>query len=78
MAKPRAKQKTEYQTSMTRSVFLYGKPNKGKYETLRHIQDVYADLANQYITALTANDDYAMQKMTRRIPLYGNWRNPSV
>ena len=61
MAKPRAKQKTEYQTSMTRSVFLYGKPNKGKYETLRHIQDVYADLANQYITALTANDDYAMQ-----------------
>lgn len=50
----RAKQKkaSEFESRMTRSVFLYGKPNNGKTVTLRSIQSSYTDEVNRFIRLL--------------------------
>lgn len=57
MPKPRHRRKSEYQTSMTKSVFLYGNPNKGKAELLRSAQDKAVDLINRNIRILSERED---------------------
>ena len=54
---PYSKKKTEYQTQATRSVFLYGHPNKGKLDTLRMIQDRATSYANDCIARIDADSD---------------------
>lgn len=61
MAKARHKKTTEYQTSMTRSVFMYGHPNKGKLNLLKEMQRRYTDLVNHYIEVLTNHEELTMQ-----------------
>ena len=57
MPKARHKKTTEYQTSMTKAVFLFGEPNKGKLELLGHIQSYYTDLVNKDIEILAGRTD---------------------
>ena len=57
MPKARHKKATEYQTSMTKAVFLFGEPNKGKLELLGRIQSYYTNLVNKDIEILAGRTD---------------------
>lgn len=48
----RRKKTTSFEEKQTRSVFLYGKPNLDKRETLFAIQSAYTDAVNRYIDIL--------------------------
>ena len=61
MPKARHKKTTEYQASMTKAVFLFGSPNKGKLELLEQIQAYYADLVNKDIEVLSGRPDLMME-----------------
>ena len=47
MLKARKKKNSSFQTTITKSVFLYGRPNKEKLVTLQQMQDSYTDLINR-------------------------------
>ena len=61
MPKARHKKTTEYQTSMTKAVFLFGEPNKGKLELLSQIQAYYTDLVNQDIELLCKHSEFTLE-----------------
>lgn len=61
MPKVRHKKTTEYQTSMTKAVFLFGSPNVGKLELLKKIQLYYTDLVNKDIEILSDRSDLTME-----------------
>ena len=49
MPKARKKKNSSFQTTITNSVFLYGRPNKEKLVTLQQMQNSYTDLINRDI-----------------------------
>ena len=61
MPKVLHKKTTEYQTSMTKAVFLFGSPNVGKLELLKKIQLYYTDLVNKDIEILSDRSDLTME-----------------
>ena len=61
MPKARHKKTTEYQTSMTKSIFLFGNPNVGKRELLEKIQSYYTDLVNKDIEILSDQPGLTME-----------------
>ena len=61
MPKARHKKTTEYQASMTKAVFLFGSPNKGKRELLEKIQLYYTDLVNRDIEILSDRPGLTME-----------------
>ena len=61
MPKARHKKTTEYQTSMTKAVFFFGTPNKGKLELLGQIQTSYTDLVNQDIELLCKHPEFTLE-----------------
>ena len=61
MPKARHKKTTEYQTSMTKAVFLFGSPNTGKRELLEKIQLYYMDLVNRDIGILSDQPGLTME-----------------
>lgn len=56
--KRKSKKTSDFQTKMTKSVFLYGKPNREKSAMLSAIQDRYASEVNRFIHLL--NEDGSM------------------
>lgn len=61
MPKVKRRRETEYQTSMTKAVFLYSVPNKGKADVFRRAQDKATDLINKDIRILSGRDDILVQ-----------------
>lgn len=61
MPKARRRKDTEFQSSMTKSVFLYGKPNIGKLALLRQMQASFTALVNHDIRILDENPSILMQ-----------------
>ena len=61
MPKARHKKTTEYQTSMTKAVFFFGTPNKGKRELLSQIQSYYTDLVNQDIELVCKHPEFTLE-----------------
>jgi len=57
MGKAKHRKKTEYQASMTKSVFLYGKPNRGKLDLLSAAQNKAKELVNRYIQIIHEKED---------------------
>ena len=53
MPKARKRKDSEFQTTLTKSVLLFGNPNKGKCLTLQQIQDSFTELVNQNIQILS-------------------------
>ena len=60
---PRAKKRkgTSFQNSLTKSVFLNGRPNKGKTELLSRMERMFLSLVNNNIRFLSAYDGIALQ-----------------
>ena len=72
MPLPYSKKETEYQTQATRSVFLYGHPNKHKLDVLRMIQNMATSYANDCVTGIDANADrffFQLVKNDKKDPL---------
>ena len=46
MAKARRRKDTQFETSMTKSVFLYGSPNKDKSQIIRDMQNEFTKMVN--------------------------------
>ena len=61
MAKARKRKDTQFETSMTKSVFLYGNPNKDKCEVIRDMQNKFTQMVNGYIRILTDNNKFTLQ-----------------
>lgn len=61
MPKARRRKNSEFQTSMTKSVFLYGEPNQEKLATLKRMQTSFAALVNHNIEALIGDPTIVMQ-----------------
>lgn len=61
MGKRKHKRKTEYQTKLTKAVFLYGRPNKEKAALLSRVQELFLSEVNRFIQILTADDTYLFQ-----------------
>lgn len=61
MPKARRRKNTAFQSSMTKSVFLYGEPNKNKRLLLQKIQDSFAELVNEDIRMLDQDPSIIMQ-----------------
>ena len=72
MPKARRKKNTEFKTSMTKSVFLFGVPNKEKAERLRMAQDAFTSEANRFIGLLSSDEKYLPDISV------GNSRTPSM
>ena len=86
MPKARHRKETSFQNTVTRSVFLYGKPNTGKCSVLDHMVSAFTKLVNRDIRILDStpgiflqlvkNDkkDPEMRKLekTLRIPGYNS------
>lgn len=60
MPKARRRKETSFESSMTKSVFLYGCPNKGKLSVLKHMEDAFTKLVNEDIRLLAGNDCIAL------------------
>lgn len=58
MPKARKRKDSEFQTTLTKSVFLYGNPNKGKWIVLQQMQDSFTKLINRDIQVL--NEDHSV------------------
>ena len=56
-----AKKISEPQSSMTKSGFLYGYPNRKKFDALQKLQMLYTEAVNHYITLIDANKDLLLQ-----------------
>ena len=61
MPKARKKKNSSFQTTITKSVFLYGRPNKEKLVTLQQMQNSYTDLINRDIDLLEKNPAIVLQ-----------------
>ena len=61
MPKARRKKKTSFEASPTKSVFLYGDPNKDKLASLKQMQALFAALVNKDIELLASREDIALQ-----------------
>jgi len=61
MAKARRRKDTQFETSMTKSVFLYGNPNKDKYKIIADMQNKFTQMVNEYIRLLADNKDFTLQ-----------------
>ena len=61
MPKARRRKDSSFETSVTKSVFLYGDPNKEKLALLKQMQDVFTALVNERILMLDAREDLIMQ-----------------
>lgn len=61
MAKARRRKDTQFETSMTKSVFLYGNPNNGKYKIIADMQNKFTQMVNEYIRLLAENKDFTLQ-----------------
>ncbi len=55
MPRARKKKNSSFQTTITKSVFLYGQPNKEKLAILQQMQDSYTALINRNIELLEKN-----------------------
>ena len=58
MPKARKRKDSEFQTTLPKSVFLYGNPNKGKWIVLQQMQDSFTKLINRDIQVL--NEDHSV------------------
>ena len=61
MPKARKKKSSEFESSPVKSVFLFGKPNKGKLDLLWQMEHKYVELINFNIEALMAVPDIHVQ-----------------
>lgn len=61
MPKARKKKNSSFQTTITKSVFLYGRPNKEKLVLLQQMQNSYTDLINHDIDLLEKNPAIVLQ-----------------
>ena len=61
MPKARKKKRSEFESSPVKSVFLFGKPNKGKLDLLWQMEHKYVELINFNIDALMAAPDINVQ-----------------
>ena len=61
MPKARKKKSSEFEASPVKSVFLFGKPNKGKLDLLWQMEHKYVELINFNIEALMAVPDIHVQ-----------------
>lgn len=61
MPKARKKKSSEFEASPVKSVFLFGKPNKGKLDLLWQMEHKYIELINFNIDALMAVPDIHVQ-----------------
>ena len=61
MPKARRRKDSSFETSVTKSVFLYGDPNKEKLALLKRMQAVFTALVNETILMLDARRDLIMQ-----------------
>ncbi len=59
--KARKKKNSSFQTTITKSVFLYGRPNKEKLAILQQMQNSYIALINRDIELLEKNPDIVLQ-----------------
>jgi hypothetical protein len=73
MPKARKKKNSSFQTTITKSVFLYGRPNKEKLVILQQMQNSYTALINRDIDLLEKNPDIVLQlvKNDKKFLLYG-------
>ena len=61
MVKARRRKDTQFETSMTKSVFLYGNQNKDKRKIIRDMQNEFTKMVNEYIRILADNDKFTLQ-----------------
>ena len=61
MPKAKKKKNSSFQTTITKSVFLYGRPNKEKLVILQQMQNSYTALINRDIDLLEKNPDIVLQ-----------------
>ena len=61
MPKARKKKSSEFVSSPVKSVFLFGKPNKGKLDVLWQMERQYVELINFNIDALMTIPDIHVQ-----------------
>ena len=61
MPKARKKKNSSFQTTITKSVFLYGRPNNEKLAILLQMQNSYIALFNRQIDLLEKNPDIVLQ-----------------
>ena len=57
MPKARRRKDSEFQTSVTKSVFLYGTPNVQKRSALKEMQRLFIKLVNHNIRLLDQETD---------------------
>lgn len=60
MAKSNPKKPMYFQSKMTKSIFLYGAPNKEKAKRLCELQKAYTDTVNMYLGKMCDNHDLAL------------------
>lgn len=61
MPRARRRKDSTFQTSMTKSIFLHGDPNRQKLLVLDRIQDLFLKMVNQDIQMLSSNPDIVLQ-----------------
>lgn len=61
MARARRRKQTAFQTDVTKSVFLYGEPNKEKLSLLIEAQARFLSLVNEYIQLLAKTEGFTLQ-----------------
>lgn len=61
MPKARHRKETSFQNTVTRSVFLYGKPNTGKRSVLDHMVSAFTKLVNRDIRILDSTPGIFLQ-----------------
>ena len=61
MPKVRCRKGSSFEPSVTKSVFLYGDPNKGKLTSLTKMQALFTALVNQDIQILSDREDLMLQ-----------------
>lgn len=61
MPRPKRRKDSSFETSVTKSVFLHGRPNKGKLALLKQMQAVFTALVNEDILLLSTRENLMMQ-----------------
>ena len=61
MPKARHRKETSFQNTVTRSVFLFGKPNVGKRSVLEHMVSAFTELVNRDIRILDSTPGIFLQ-----------------
>lgn len=61
MPKPRFRKNSSFENTQTKSVFLYGNPNRGKLEDLLQLQQTYTNTVNEYIKSINNNKSIYVQ-----------------